>query len=121
MMRHEDQGQAAYEQSWIQPAASIRCTLKDVGGQLALCADTVAASSSPQDAWGRQDASDSPWMCAALFLWPYRPYLSFADVDEFLLIQKPGQNVSDLIADPACYNGAHQIGLPHHQVRHLPL
>ena len=55
-------------------------------------------------------------MRAALFLWPYRPYLSFADVDEFLLIQKPGQNVTDLIADPACFDGAHQVGVPHHQV-----
>ena len=102
--------------------AYTRSLLQDISGQQAFDAAAAAAAwSSPQDSCGRQDACSTPLMCAALFLWPYRPYLSFADVDEFLLIQKPGQNVSDVIADPACYNGAHQIAVPHHQVSHLPV
>ena len=59
-------------------------------------------------------------MCAGLFLWRYRPYVSWADVDEFLLISKPDQSVGELLADPACFNSAHTIGVPHHQASYRP-
>ena len=60
---------------------------------------------------------NAPCALAGLFLWRHRAYMSWADVDEFLLIPQPGHMVGDLLASPECYAGAAQIGVPHYQAR----
>ena len=54
---------------------------------------------------------------ASLFLWPFRPFISFADLDEFMMINKEGQSVSQILNDPACFNHAALVLLKHYSIQ----